>query len=469
MLERLREQARRKRVEREAPFAVLAAAVLVESGLNPFKAFELLGDLDSLPAVAEEVKRIRAESLVGMRTLPEQLSHEARGTRGVWGRLLSTLVSVDRLGLDPKRSLRDLLYTILRDMRTEYESTARRFTSMISSASVLFGALPMMFAVIFALMASHTVLQYCLGFTILNAFLAVTWLLAVEAQVPEVADYRVGYKRILVKWLPLGIAVGSALYYGLLQLPQGLVYSTALPLAAGALAFSLPAYIEWRLYSRTVDEVVEDLPRVLRDVADEVARGYSPHQALENIAEGYGGYTGRLLSLIIKEARVCGGLREAYTRLKNILPKPWRISLELLALTEEAGGGAGALNTLADTMLEYTLMIRELRRSTQIYRVLSLGFTAMTLALLSFLFNTVVVAVAAAGRAAQMAPTALPFSPVPPEDLPLFKDAVYTMVAASSVFLALVTGKTTEWRIGGSLLDLALTSIILLAFLLLRL
>jgi len=114
-------------------------------------------------------------------------------------------------------------------------------------------------------------------------------------------------------------------------------------------------------------------------------------------------------------------------------------------------------------------MIRELRRSTQIYRVLSLGFTAMTLALLSFLFNTVVVAVAAAGRAAQMAPTALPFSPVPPENLPLFKDAVYTMVAASSVFLALVTGKTTEWRIGGSLLDLALTSIILLAFLLLRL
>ncbi|RLE91907.1 MAG: hypothetical protein DRN04_11710, partial [Thermoprotei archaeon] len=77
MFERLREQARRKRVEREAPFAVLAAAVLVESGLNPFRAFELLASLDSLPAVAGEVKRIRAEAVAKMRTLPEQLSHEA--------------------------------------------------------------------------------------------------------------------------------------------------------------------------------------------------------------------------------------------------------------------------------------------------------------------------------------------------------------------------------------------------------
>ena len=58
-----------------------------------------------------------------------------------------------------------------------------------------------------------------------------------------------------------------------------------------------------------------------------------------------------------------GSLRDAYNKVKTLLPKPWRISLELISLIEEMGAGSGAVHALSDAMGQYILALREFKRS----------------------------------------------------------------------------------------------------------
>ena len=465
-IEKLRERIRRARLEREATYAVLAVEVGVESGLSPLKSFELLADMDSIPNVGGEVLRIKRDALLNLRHLSEQIAVESKEAGGTWGRLLSTIAYVEKSGLDPVVALRDLLKTVLRDLRTDYERLSQRFRTLVSSSNVMFGAFPMMVAVILTILSSGSVLPAMVMFMTFNCLAALLWIVSVDAQVPEIADYRPFYRRITLKYLPISLVAGISVYLGLVYTPAVLIFHKVLTLTSAALIFTLPSYFEWRIQDSATRQLLEDLPRILRDVAEQVDKGYGVHRALENAYStgGYQKYTMKLLSLLIKEARIKGSLREAYDRVKSLLPKPWRISLELLVLIEETGAGAGATHALADSMHEYMLMIREFRRSTSAYKYLSLGMTALTVALILFIMNTVMVKLVLVGALLAENPgiVTLPFSPPTPEELPIIKDYIFLLIALNSLILSIVTGKTCGWRLGDSIAQLLKTSILLL-------
>ena len=456
------------RLEREAPMAVLAIYVSVESRLSPLKAFEVLAGLESLPSVSLEASRIIRDSKLGLRTLYEQLMIEAKQARGVWGRLLGALASSEASGLDPRLAMRDLVISTLRDLKTGYEKMARRFQALISSASVIFGAFPMMLTVMLSILASGNMYPVLAATTLFNAFLATTWLLTVDSQVPDILDYKVFYRKNLTRWLPIGAAVGALVYAGFVYFPGSLVYRSSLALCLGALTFSLPVSIRWRLQSRVQSELMEGLPVVLREVAAQVEKGYSPHQALENVASmgSSSKYVSKLLSLIIKEARVYGSLREAYSKIADLLPKPWKVSLELLALGEEMGSGASAIHALADSMAEYVATMRELRRLTSPYKWLSLAMSILTLSLLAYISRMVMVKMAQIGAlmAAGGATVTMPFTPPTPEELPKLLDVVFLQASANSIILSIVTGKTVGWRMGDSIVEVLKASAAVIAF-----
>jgi len=52
---------------------------------------------------------------------------------------------------------------------------------------------------------------------------------------------------------------------------------------------------------------------------------------------------------------------------------------------------------------------------------------------------------------------------VSPEALPRVKDWIYASMSVNSLILALVTGKTLDWRLGGSFRDLMIISLMILA------
>jgi len=466
LAEALREKVEEKRLEREAPLAAIAAQVVVEADRSPLEAVSVLASLDSLPSVSEAAEGVIKKSLLSLKPLHEQLYEERRD--GTWGRILSTVAYVEASGLDPRAVFKDLVKTALRDLRASYEQLSDRFQAMIRVAGVAFGAFPMMVSVMLAILASDSVIPLLLAFTLVNLVLAALWTLLADLQIPEIADYAPFYRRVLAKWLPLGAAVGAASYLGLLYLPVSLVYRSPLSLSLGALAFSLPAYLEWRLQAKVQDELLESLPLVLRGVAEQVSKGFSVHQALENVAKAGGlpRYADKLLTLILKEARIYGSLRDAYVKVRDLLPKPWRFSLELLVVAEEVGAGAGAIHSLADSVAEYVASVREFRRKTGAYKWLSLGMAALTLALLGFISHTVMARMAAIGLLAEQNPAVtLPFKPPTPDQLPALKDSIYLAAAANSLALAVVTGKTSGWRMGDALPELLKTSALLLALL----
>lgn len=118
------------------------------------RAFEELSRLKALKHVSFEVDRIKRDAILNRKHLSEQLVIEAKNATGTWAKLLRVLVSLERIGGDPKLVLRDLMRETLRDLKVYYEVLARRFQSMISASNVMFGAMPMMLSILFTLLAS---------------------------------------------------------------------------------------------------------------------------------------------------------------------------------------------------------------------------------------------------------------------------------------------------------------------------
>ncbi|MCD6361622.1 MAG: type II secretion system F family protein, partial [Armatimonadetes bacterium] len=424
-------------LEAEAPFAVLAVNIGVHAGLPPIRAFEELSRLDVLKHVSFEVRRIVRDSYLGRRHLSEQLLFEAKSATGMWAKLLRTLITVERIGGDPKLIMRDLMREALRDLRIGYDALARKFQSMISASNVLFGAMPMMLTVLFTLLASESVVGMVVSFMLVNLVLGLVYLMIVDTQVPKTVSYRPVYARILVKWLPLGVGLGVLSYMGFIRLPISLVAPKAVSISIGALAFSVPAYMEFRVHSQVVDELLENLPTILRDIADEVERGFSPHQALERLYENaaYGKYTDRFIALIVKRARVLGSLRDAIMGIESLLPIQMRLALWLLTLGEELGATSGVYQELADAILEYYLALRSFKRGCQGYRLVGIGMVALTLGLTTVLFTTLINRIALVGQLVESASAggliSLPFSIVSPEVLPRVKDWIYASMSVN--------------------------------------
>ena len=460
-------------LEHEAPFAILAVNVGVHAGLPPLRAFEELAKLDVLKAVSFEVRRILRDSCLHRRHLSEQLAVEAKRASGTWAKLLRALVSLERIGGDPRLVLRDLMRETLRDLRVHYEALARRFQSMISASNVLFGAMPMMLSALFTLLASEAVIPMVVGFMILNALMATLYLLTVDMQVPRTISFTRTYGKIVLRWLPLGTGLCLLSYMGFIRMPISLIAPKAVAISIGALVFSIPAYLEFRLHARVIDELLENLPTILRDIADEVERGFSPHQALERLYENatYGKFTDRFIALLVKRARVLGSLRDALKGIEQLLPIQMRLSLWLLTLGEELGASAGVYHELADAMLEYHLALRSFKKGCQGYRLMALGMVGLTIGLVITLFSTLVSRIAMVGQLVGSAEgiVSLPFSIASPESLPIIKDWVYAGIAVNSLILALTTGKTLDWRLGGGFRDMMAVAIMVLGSLILGL
>ncbi|MCD6368230.1 MAG: hypothetical protein J7L38_00355 [Thermoproteales archaeon] len=129
------------------------------------------------------------------------------------------------------------------------------------------------------------------------------------------------------------------------------------------------------------------------------------------------------------------------------------------------GAGSAAVHALSDAMGEYMVALREFRRGIMGYRWLSLFMTLLTLFLLIFLSNTVMPKYAMLGLLLEenQAMFTMPVQPPKPEELPSIKDVIYLMVAANSIALSLVIGKTSGWTIGEGVKEVLKTCMIILA------
>ena len=463
LISRLR--AHRSRLRREAPFASIAAYMLALSGLNPLRAFEQLSRLSSLSHVALEVNRLRRDAFLSMRHLSEVLSDEAKKWGGVWGQLLSSIVTAERTGLDPRVSLRDNVNQALNSLRADFRRLEAQFEGMIRTSTIIFGSAPMMIILIVSLFAPSMLLPVLIGLLTLLFTFALLWMGMIDSMVPRWTDYSSFYKRASTYWLPPALAVGAAVYFGLVQFPLTLVVSKAAAVVTAAVTFTVPFSLQWGLRSRVSRELLDDLPVVLRDIAEQVERGATIVQALEVSARvgSYRKYTARLLNLLAVQARVQGSLREGFKKVERLLPHPWRVAFDLLVLAQEAGGGSEAVHALSDAMNQYTAMIRSYKKSVGPYRNMSLLLPLATLGMATLIGVVLLPRIALAASGMQLTGFSLPLLALPTlEEVPVIRDWLYTAITLTGLLMALVVGKCADWTLGDAVVLASRVSVLLL-------
>jgi len=386
--------------------------------------------------------------------------------------LLDAITSIERTGREPKGVMQDVLNLVMQDLRTDFSRRSEYFRTLLSVVIVLFGAFPMMVAVLLTILASMMVLPLAIAFTFVSIMMSAGYIALIDAQVPKLADYTVVYKRILIRCLPLSISFVATLYF-LANVPiiRFITSYKALIFLLASLFFVVPGYIEFKREARVVDEILEMLPNVIRDLADEIHRGSPPAIALERISEShsYGEWMDRLISLLIRRLRITGSLKEALRGLEPFLPEPMKVALGLMIVSEEYGARPESYHMLADILNEYMLSIREFKRGNQMYRWVSLSMVFLSVILVFVLFKTVVARIAMVSKIISVSPTPIPISIVTPEEIPAIRDWMYLMIAVNSSSLALAMGKTLDWRVGGGFRDLILVCIFIIVILIIDL
>ncbi len=458
-------------LESEAPFAILAVTMLVNSGIPPLVAFEALSDLrDILPHCSFEILRIKRDSMLHTRHISEQLRFELPHAKGTWSRLLYAIVNIERTGRSPERLMLDLMNLVMQDLRTELSRRSEYFRTLLSIVIVLFGAFPMLSAVLFTILASIMIIPIVFVFVFLSIFIGIAYMVLIDTQVPRIIDYTAIYRKISLKYIPLSIIISVLFYSLVMYFNLTLPIMRATSLAVSLMIFALPAWIEFRREASIVDDIVEKLPILMRDLADEIYRGAPPLLALERISEvhSYDVWMDRLISLIIRRIRITGSIREALKGIQSLLPYPMRIALGLLTLSEEYGARAESYHLLADILNEYMISVREFRKGNQIYRWVSLFIVTLSLSLIYILFHIVVYKVAMISELIREVPSPLPISVIKPNEIPIAKDAIYSMVLVNSFILSLIIGKTLDWRIGSGFREAFIISVMMILIVLLE-
>jgi len=444
-------------LQEEAVWGIFAGTVYALAGVPPLKILDFLeAKTHVFPHLSHEIKRIKRDSRLKMESFLDALRREYRSAKGFWRMLLGTIITLETTGGDLSAYFRDLYKSCIRELKTRYENQAKVMNSLSSATTVFLAVLPMSVYVMLVVVASKAVVPAVTMFTLINIATGVAVAALADFFAPKTGDlFTKIYGKVLLKYLPLGACVGASCYLGLLNLPLSLKFPGLISLTLGTLAFTAPAYLEYRKHAKAVDETVENLPVFLRDIADEVKRGYSPIQALSTVHESksYGKYFDRLLRLLVNKIRL-QGVREALLSLEPYLPKQVFFSLDLLADADEIGARAEVFDVLADIMHDWVSSMRAYKASVKLSKYTSLFAVACAAGITVFLFGSVVGMVAKAGdivrgTASTYAPVAVDI--VTSDQVPVLKNTIFTALAVTAVVLGVVEGKVSSFRFGEGL------------------
>ena len=460
------------RVQEEAVWGIFAGTLYAFAGIPPLKILHVLGEKDCiLPALSKEIARMIRDSRIRMVPLLEVLREEYKRAKGFWRSLLGSIITLETTGGDIVTYFRDLYRTCIRDLRVHFENQAKTMSSISSAVTVFLAILPMSVYVMLVIVASSMVLQSVIMFTIMNVVMGLTVALVSDMFVPKVGDlYLPVYRKIIVKYLPVGVCVGLASWFGLICVPLMLKFQGVISLALGTLAFCLPAYLEFRRHARAIDETIENLPTFIRDVADEVKRGASPLQALAHIHEtrSYGRYFDRLLRLLINKINL-QGVRKALEDLKPYLPRQVFFCLDVIADADEIGARAEVFDVLADIMHDWVNSIHEFQASVRIGKYTSLMAMLCAIGITIFLFGHIVKMIASAGDMIRQMSSS-PYGSMPvtidiatSDLIPALKNYIFLALGITSIILGLVGGKVASFRFGDGFKDTAIMVILIVA------
>ncbi|MEM3671142.1 MAG: hypothetical protein QW767_05295, partial [Thermoprotei archaeon] len=279
---------RRKKIERELPFASTILA-LAATHSSPINTMGTLSGSRSLTQTSEEYRNLIKRAKLSHVT-PAQAAATVAETNPSprFQSFLRTLSAAERGVGDTLSSLRDLAQSELQALASEVELSTEKLGVASSTVLVAFAVAPLT-ALIFAAITGTTALVYAILALSVPAAFGVSMLISQSfPSVLKPALPHMSAKSVIL--FASGIAAGVILYVRAnLPPPMGL--------AVAMIAGTVPLAIYYRSASRRHLQLIKNLPALTRDLAEEAKKGQPPSVALRRLRSS-GKYPAAVLSHI---------------------------------------------------------------------------------------------------------------------------------------------------------------------------
>jgi flagellar protein FlaJ len=354
----------------------------------------------SLSAMAKGVERLQLKRFIP--TSYEALGEAARLFEGSKVSDFLITMSVARtVGLSQYIQARDLLRSVLFELKSAYARLAENLKTLGEVILVFFGVLPLMLFITTTIFYSSGASMQLLAYTFVGIpLLTVALAFLLDASYPKTPEKFLKWYRLYGIGAAAGVAAGFAVYMAVspLGLPVKSLPANGLPFlrdirasyaaaialgvaAAVVFGFVVPKYLaessrRWGLISA--------LPFFTRDLAELVKTGLSPAQAVVRLAERktYNRHFDRLLRDVMR--RIVSGATFSEAVKAAGAGAPWfaRVVLHASAEAEKLGARHEIFAELADTSRELVDILKAARanaRGSVMFGFMTIGIIAVLL------------------------------------------------------------------------------------------
>jgi hypothetical protein len=419
---------RRKGVEAELPFAATLLAMAANHS-TPTLTLRSTVDMASLKNSSREYFNILKHAALYHLTPAQAANLLARNhPSGRFQSFLRTISSAERGLGDPYSSLSDVAKAELENTQHQTELAAEKLGVASSAVLMLFAVLPLTLTV-FTFITGQSSLVNLAYIITLPALILVDFL--IDQAYPAMLKYSPPRP-------PSTLIIGC-----ITALVLAIVLLKHVPIeymfAAVLLCATTPVAVYYRLTQKAYGQLVQALPHISRDIAEEAKKGFPPMVALHRI---------------INSAKYSRGLVDVFLVRKRPAPFIVQAYGDMLRESERLGASSGELESVAEAFNAVANTYSSYRSKSSFFKITayaSVGIlTAATVAVTSTMKRL---------SLPQSTPTIVA-SGLLPNFKPQLEASVYAVTVINSYLLGLLAGKAHSGSLLLGLLDAAIAVLI---------
>lgn len=474
----IRAQQHMKGAEKELLYVMALVTTYAANGVAPHIAINRLRRYRDLfkefSKIVDRIEKIRLFFVVD-----EIEAMEVEGRRVISpliADLLLSAASIERRGGDIYTLFREKMRSVFYSVREEYKSLADKMKFIGDVILMAYGMLPLMLYTMFALFASENLaLQASFYSFLLNPLIGILLVFLIDSLYPKTPVSYSKFYRLLLYFVPVGVAVFAALYVPWLMeiiRPKEDVISglpwLSVAIAAAATAISAPVSFRYMVESRRLLAIDYSLPSFVRDVAEEVKKGNTPALSIISLSKTrtYGSALDKIIRKMASSLSSGMTFEEACKLVMNEVSWYCRMSLALMIEADLMGAKPEVFDEVAEVTREIIDSIKIARSSVAPLKFFGLATAALVTGVTSLLIRYVLerVAVMAEGLYGAFArnpalAAGLGLQLVTPKMLPQLVDTIMAGNSVTMVIMGLMTGKMTDGTLAAGFQYVVVTSV----------
>jgi len=438
--------------ERELPFVVQYLYMASAAGIAPSRAFYRIRDLASFSWFKKEISHIlKLRILYALNPLDAIIYHFRYHPSQLVSKIIISVMSSERGGSDLYFILKEKAEALFKQLEDKINSIPAKY-SLISSLEILaFIVLPIcMLGIgsVFAILDESVLVLYSI---LLPLTFAITISISIDTLMPKELYTTPSYKLVLVSFITAVGLFTILTILNILPLHVGVFLSLTIPFIPSAIFYTLKMIRERK--------VISELPKIARDITEEIKKGRSPLQALKIILtlHHYPRYVVKVLKELITYLSLGLSMKHYIKEAKP--PKIVSYFLELLSEAEGMGADPQAFETLTGIYVRIGDIYSSLISKNRIFKIGSYLSTLIMAVSVMLTLNVIINLISRIYVSALT--TQIPFiSSFTHIDIFFIKELTKTGILVNSFLLGLLGGKGSNGSLVYGIIDAVICTLL---------